>query len=91
MTTIRLHKPLGNTWLGITLPVDVRPTIDEKLLPQCPREGCPSYDGKRCDVTGAQPYTLCEPAVQVLVNIMRSRPEGVAGLRAAPHENPKDA
>jgi len=43
------------------------PSIDRQGLPRCTREGCPAYDGKRCELTGYRPESLCEPAVQEIV------------------------
>lgn len=36
-------------------------------IPRCAEEGCRRYDGKRCELLGARPGNLCEPAVLLLV------------------------
>lgn len=38
----------------------------EKGIPIC-SERCPSYDGKRCDITGFRPSRVCEPAVREII------------------------
>lgn len=33
-------------------------------VPLCSFDACPSFDGKRCKITGYRPKELCEPAVR---------------------------
>ena len=40
-----------------------RPTFDKLGVPHCAYNACPSYDGKRCELLGARPDGICEPAV----------------------------
>lgn len=43
------------------------PEVDENGVPRCATE-CPAYDGKRCELTGFRPGSICEPAVLQLVH-----------------------
>jgi len=47
------------------------PTLVEGL-PVCDQEGCPLYDGKRCDAQGCRPESLCEPAVEAMAALNRA-------------------
>jgi len=38
------------------------PTYDG-VVPRCSHEGCPLYDGKRCEALGFRPDGICEPTV----------------------------
>jgi hypothetical protein len=39
-------------------------------IPHC-QERCPSHDGKRCELLGHRPDTICEPAVSNIVRALR--------------------
>ena len=53
--------------------VDVWPDVpDEKGVPMCSDDNCPSYDGKRCRLLGSRPDRICEPAV---IELVRRVPE----------------
>lgn len=42
----------------------------------CSDDACPSYDGKRCNLTGFRPHGLCEPwAKGILAEVERLRGE----------------
>src|SRR5688572_25862426 len=44
-------------------------------LPICSLESCPSYDGKRCELMGCRPGSLCEPAVrEIVANAAKAAP-----------------
>lgn len=43
------------------------PRIDEQGVPRCAPDNCGAYDGKRCDLLGYRPDSVCEPAVRLLV------------------------
>lgn len=51
-------------------------------VPQCSREGCPSYDGKRCELTGFQPRGACEPAIEKLAGDLQVRDAEVGIMTA---------
>jgi len=54
-------------YLGLA---DVRPNVIEGSgVPFCSDKDCPSYDGKRCRITGFVPAGICEPAVVELVRL----------------------
>ena len=44
---------------------DVQPEWDENMVPQC-SESCKSHDGKRCELLGYRPDSVCEPMVTQL-------------------------
>lgn len=50
---------------------------DAHGVPFCTREKCPSFDGKRCRVTGFQPHSVCEPAVREMARVIREATEQV--------------
>lgn len=61
-----MNAPLkSKDFYGIELDVDVRPLI-ALGVPLCSDANCPSYDGKRCRVTGFRPSRHCEPAVEAM-------------------------
>lgn len=37
--------------------------------PLCSYDGCPEYDGKRCELEGHRPDSICGPAVRQLVTL----------------------
>ena len=39
----------------------------EDHIPFCSHEECSSYDGKRCELMGFRPSTVCEPEVRDIV------------------------
>jgi hypothetical protein len=41
--------------------VDIRPAVVDRV-PFCTERG-PKFDGKRCDVLGRRPGSICEPAI----------------------------
>lgn len=49
---------------------DMRPRCGVGGVPLC-EEGCPSYDGKRCRLTGFRPGSICDPAVQEMAAELR--------------------
>lgn len=58
------------------------PTIDERGVPFCSEDRCPSFDGKRCEELGDRPGRICEPAVvQMAIGLRRPYAAGaqVAG------------
>lgn len=55
----------------VGLPEVVKPRVDERGVPWCSEGACPSYDGKRCALTGFQPRGVCEPAV---ISLVRQQP-----------------
>lgn len=40
-----------------------QPKPDANGVPWCDEDGCHHYDGKRCQLIGARPSSICEPAV----------------------------
>jgi len=40
-------------------------------IPMC-RDGCCHHDGKRCELTGFRPGSLCEPAVGAMAVMLNS-------------------
>lgn len=38
------------------------PRVDNAGIPWCD-DSCPQHDGKRCQITGFRPSSICEPAV----------------------------
>lgn len=42
-------------------------------VPCCRRDGCVHYDGKRCELLGAQPANICEPAVFGMAAVLDRR------------------
>ena len=42
--------------------MSAKPTYNDKGVPYC-TERCPEHDGKRCEILGHAPSTICEPAV----------------------------
>lgn len=46
------------------------PRLDEHEIPWCD-EHCPHHDGKRCELIGHRPDAICEPAVHILVGLMK--------------------
>jgi len=55
------------------------PHFDERGVPWCTREDCPAFDGKRCELLGFRPGSLCEPQVAEMARQLRA-----AGLPVAP-------
>ncbi len=49
---------------------NIEPTPDRGTgVPYCSSE-CKSYDGKRCRLLGRRPDSICEPAVEQLLEII---------------------
>lgn len=48
------------------------PAFDERGVPWCTREDCPAYDGKRCQILGFRPGSLCEPQVAEMARLIRA-------------------
>lgn len=46
----------------------VEPRLDEHQVPWC-NERCPYYDGKRCELLGHPPESVCVPGVRILINM----------------------
>ena len=44
---------------------DLRPEWDNTHVPNC-TEGCPSHDGKRCELLGHRPSDVCLPAIAII-------------------------
>lgn len=49
---------------------DLAPNWDDNI-PLCSND-CPSYDGKRCALTGFSPKQICEPAISEAMSILDS-------------------
>ena len=47
-------------------------------VPWCAEGACPKFDGKRCEVIGARPGSVCEPAVIELTKQRRCRVTDIA-------------
>jgi len=45
---------------------EIQPNFHDNIG-YCSYESCPSYDGKRCELMGFQPYTICEPWVKEMI------------------------
>ena len=56
-------------------------------IPMCDEDNCPSYDGKRCRLTGFRPSHHCEPALESDYERFREFPktiaDGTPGVRDA--------
>lgn len=69
-------KPVVKTLLQLSQHLwgeGVRPAWrEEDGIPTCKMDECPSYDGKRCILTGFEPEQVCEPAVRGMVNALRN-------------------
>lgn len=50
---------------GLSL-LEARPDWQPNGVPVCSTLDCPSYDGKRCRLTGFRPARICEPAVEAM-------------------------
>jgi hypothetical protein len=52
---------------------NVEPRINKDGIPYC-SDRCPSHDGKRCEIIGASPSLICEPAVQDMAARLNEAP-----------------
>ena len=52
--------------------LEVEPDWDDELVPRC-SEACPQHDGKRCRIMGQRPTALCEPAVDMMDDLLSRR------------------
>lgn len=46
----------------------IEPRLDDRQIPWC-NERCPYFDGKRCELLGHPPESVCLPGVQILVDM----------------------
>ena len=50
----------------------IGPTWESNGAPSC-SEKCPYHDGKRCELLGARPHVVCEPAVVEMAGLLDGR------------------
>lgn len=51
-----------------------KPSLDDEHgVPRCSEDGCPKYDGKRCELLGRRPDNICEPAVIDIVAHLKEK------------------
>jgi hypothetical protein len=57
--------------------------IDEREgTPYCTEDKCPNYDGKRCELLGHRPETVCVPYVRMMHGTLREALGLVTMLKA---------
>ena len=60
-----------------------QPRFGSNGVPLCSGSACLAFDGKRCELLGRRPDNICEPSVEALVHVAKSR--------AVPHADTVDA
>ncbi len=57
---------LRTRMLAVAESIVAKPMVGDDGIPKC-NERCPQYDGKRCELLGHQPQSLCEPTLAITV------------------------
>ena len=64
---------MPSTWTTeIEEMLEVEPDWDDHLVPRCSGH-CRQHDGKRCRIMGQRPTALCEPAVDMMADLLSRR------------------
>lgn len=56
---------------------DIDPEWSDLGVPMCTENDCREYDGKRCEVMGFRPRTICEPAVISMYELLLAARRGI--------------
>jgi hypothetical protein len=65
---------MATTWKNeVEQLLEAQPQWSDELVPLCALESCQKYDGKRCRALGLRPGYVCEPAVDVMADLLSRR------------------